>query len=362
MLAEPDAGPDAGPGAATPSGAAEDEVDLDVLEARLDELRHVDGARSLVGPDTVTWRVFGEAVVLLGGARALLMQFAHPLAQALVEHQGFLADPGDRFHRTLRSMYGLAFGDGATMLRMAREVHEKHARVVGRYASSVGPMRAGDRYSANQIAPMLWVAATVTDTTVHTYEALIGPLSLAEKDQLVAEAARLYGLFGIPRERHPADWQAFRAYVDGMLASDVLQVGEDSRALARAVLATPAAGSEPAYAVLRRLTARWLPASLRTAYGMDSGPIARATGATLEAAIRAAVPRLPHSLRICPARLHAERRLRGEDGPDPGAVRIERLLASMLGMGRRHAYRRCSRARAMHGACLPPRINSGRRC
>ncbi|MBK7827509.1 MAG: (2Fe-2S)-binding protein [Nannocystis sp.] len=50
MLAEPDAGPDAGPGAATPSGAAEDEVDLDVLEARLDELRHVDGARSLVGP------------------------------------------------------------------------------------------------------------------------------------------------------------------------------------------------------------------------------------------------------------------------------------------------------------------------
>nr|WP_293272963.1 oxygenase MpaB family protein [Nannocystis sp.] len=202
----------------------------------------------------------------------------------------------------------------------ARAAWSDRARVVGRYASSVGPMRAGDRYSANQIAPMLWVAATVTDTTVHTYEALIGPLSLAEKDQLVAEAPpRAVRLPRSPRPRPRA--------------APCLQVGEDSRALARAVLATPAAGSEPAYAVLRRLTARWLPASLRTAYGMDSGPIARATGATLEAAIRAAVPRLPHSLRICPARLHAERRLRGEDGPDPGAVRIERLLASMLGMG-----------------------------
>ncbi len=317
---------------ASEAARASDEVDLAGLEASLDELRHVDGARSLVGPESATWTVFGESVAVLGGARALLMQFAHPAAQGFAEHSSFLTDAGRRFHSTLQSMYGLAFGDGATLLRMARSLHEKHARVAGSYTRSSGPFRAGDRYSANQIPLLLWVAATVTDTSIHTYEALIGPLSIADKDRLVAEAARMYGLFGIPRARHPADWQQFRDYVDGVLASEILHVGDHSRALARAVLTAPTPRSRPAFAVLRRLTARWLPPSLRSAYGMDEGPLARATSAALELAIRAAVPRLPPSLRICPARLHAERRLRGEHGPDPDGARIEQILASVLGV------------------------------
>ncbi|MDC0670489.1 oxygenase MpaB family protein [Nannocystis radixulma] len=314
------------------AAAGADEVDLDGLESSLDELRHVDRSRSLVGPESATWSVYGESVAILGGARALLMQFAHPAAQGFAEHSSFLSDAGRRYHSTLQSMYALAFGDGATLLRMAREVHEKHARVSGRYAHTSGPFRAGDRYSANQIPLLLWVAATVTDTTVHTYETLVGPLSLADKDRLVAEAARMYGLFGIPRERHPANWQAFRAYVDGVLASEVLNVGESSRKLARAVLTAPTRASEPAFAVLRRLTARWLPPALRSAYGLDERPLERAAGAALERALRAAVPRLPPSLRICPARLHAERRLRGEDGPDPAGLRVEQLLAAALGV------------------------------
>lgn len=312
--------------------AAADEVDLAALEERLDELRHVDGTLSVIGPESVMWRVFGESVSMLGGARALLMQFAHPLAQGLVEHSDFLAHAGDRFHRTLQSMYGLAFGDGATLLRMAREIHEKHARVVGRYTVSAGPFRAGDRYSANQIPLALWVAATVADTSVYTYEALVGPLSRADKDRLVAEAARFSGLFGVPKSRFPADWAAFRGYVDGMLASDTMHVGEHARALARAVLTAPTPRAGPAFAVLRRLTARWLPPALRTAYGLDEGLVARATGAALERAVRAAVPRMPHDLRTCPARLHAERRLRGEVGPSPEALRLESFLATTLGI------------------------------
>jgi hypothetical protein len=66
---------------------------------------------------------------------------------------------------------------------------------------------------------------------------------------------------------------------------------------------------------------------------MEEGPLGRVASATLEATIRTAVPRLPHALRICPARLHAERRIRGEVGPDPGGARIEQILASLLGVG-----------------------------
>jgi hypothetical protein len=135
---------------------AHDEVDLASFEARLDSQRHLDTSRSLVGPETATWRIFGESVVLLGGARALLMQFAHPLVQGLADHSSFLTEPGDRFHRTLQSMYGLAFGDGPTMLRMAREVHEKHARVVGHYHAHGRPLpRRGPLQRQSGAAPPL---------------------------------------------------------------------------------------------------------------------------------------------------------------------------------------------------------------
>ncbi|MFO0608744.1 MAG: cyclic nucleotide-binding domain-containing protein [Polyangiales bacterium] len=309
-----------------------DEVDLEAFEARLDGLRRVDTSRSLCGPETVTWRVYGETVALLGSLRALLLQFAHPASQALVEHSALTSASPARLHRTLESMYGMAFGEGATMLRLAREVHEKHGRVVGRYAESHGRIRAGDRYAANQIELLLWVAATVVDTSVCTHEALIGPLSDADKDRLIAEAADLFGLFGIPQARFPQDWAAFRRYFDGVLASGVLYVNANSRALADSVLRSPAPQSAGLFWALRRLTARWLPESLREPYGLDDGPADRAAGAALERSVRLAVPRLPHGLRVCPARQNAEHRLRGEEGVAPSAARLDRVIAFALGV------------------------------
>ncbi len=324
------------PGAAGPPTSATidpDEVGLEAFEDRLDGLRHIDGARSLSSPDSVTWRVSGQTVALLGAARALLLQFALPaVAQSLVEHSALVGEAPGRLHRTLEHMYGMAFGEGATMMRLAREVHGKHTRVRGQHRGSHGPFRAGQPYSANQVELMLWIAGTVLDTSVLTHEALVEPLSLADKDRLVAEAVDLFGLFGIPAHRFPADWAAFRRYFDGMLASGTLTVGNDARTLAQGVLAAPRHESEPVYWVLRHLTARWLPAPLGRAYGLDEGPVARATAAGLERAIRAAVPRLPRALRYCPARLDAERRLAGQPGRDPGGVRLERVIAAIFGV------------------------------
>lgn len=309
-----------------------DEVDLDAFEARLDGLRHVDTSRSLCGPETVTWRVYGETVALFGSLRALLLQFAHPASQGLVEHSSLTSASPARLHRTLESMYGMAFGEGTTMLRLAREIHEKHARVVGRYAESHGRFRAGDRYAANQIELMLWVAATVVDTSVCTHEALVGPLSPAEKDRLIAEAADLFGLFGIPKARMPQDWASFRRYFEGVLTSGELHVNANSRALADSVLRAPTPQSEALFWALRRLTARWLPEHLRAPYGLEDGPVDRASAAALERAIRLAVPRLPRGLRYCPARQNAERRLRGDPGEEPAAARLDQVIAFALGV------------------------------
>src|SRR4051812_28076661 len=55
----------------------------------------------LYGPDTVTWRVNREAVLLAGGGRALLLQVAHPLVAARGEqHSNYHTDPWGRLYPT----------------------------------------------------------------------------------------------------------------------------------------------------------------------------------------------------------------------------------------------------------------------
>ena len=54
------------------------------------------------GPDSVSWQVHREVTVLFGGARAVLMQAAHPLVIAGARETGFYErNPWKRLQRTL---------------------------------------------------------------------------------------------------------------------------------------------------------------------------------------------------------------------------------------------------------------------
>src|SRR6266851_3791570 len=60
---------------------------------------------------TVLYRVNAETALLLGGARALLMQLALPgVAAGVDEHSDFRSRPLRRLWRTLTLTYRLAFG------------------------------------------------------------------------------------------------------------------------------------------------------------------------------------------------------------------------------------------------------------
>ena len=66
------------------------------------------------GPDSVSWQVHKEVTVLFGGARALLMQAAHPLVIAGAGQTGmFERNPWKRLQRTLILTYTLTFGTKA---------------------------------------------------------------------------------------------------------------------------------------------------------------------------------------------------------------------------------------------------------
>src|SRR3954470_21653340 len=86
----------------------------------------------LYGPDSVTWRVNREAVLLAGGGRALLLQVAHPLVAAGVEqHSNYSSDPWGRLYRTLDLTTKIVFGDAQTAAQASERLQKRHTTVNG---------------------------------------------------------------------------------------------------------------------------------------------------------------------------------------------------------------------------------------
>jgi uncharacterized protein (DUF2236 family) len=310
-------------------------VSVDALESSLARLRAEvrDPGAGLFGPGSALWQVNREAVIFLGGGRAALLQLAHPwVAHAIDQHSVARDDVAGRFQRTFENVFAMAFGGLGEALTSARRVHAVHTRIRGTLAESVGEHRRGDPYWANEPEAMLWVAATLWDTSVQVHERFVGPLSLAEKERYYAETLRFTDLFGIPRERAPADWTAFQAYTRSMLASETLAVGEVARELAASILAARRPSTRPLMGWIRLLTAGLLPPRFRAEFGMRYGRGERAAFAASTLAVRAGARRLPGRLRYLPAYVDAQRRLAGRR-PSRTSALLERSLQHLLAPG-----------------------------
>src|ERR1041385_5155266 len=95
-------------------------------------------------------RVHSEAVVLLGGGRALLLQLAHPaVAAAVAEHSSFRERRVGRLLGTLKPARAIVFGDGPTASAAACSINNIHARI-----QSAG-------YDARDPDLLFWVLATL---------------------------------------------------------------------------------------------------------------------------------------------------------------------------------------------------------
>ncbi|TMK83541.1 MAG: DUF2236 domain-containing protein [Actinobacteria bacterium] len=84
------------------------------------------------GPASVSWKVHRETTVLFGGARALLMQAAHPLVIAGARETGFYErNPWKRLERTLHLTYTITFGTRREAEEAAERINTVHRSVHG---------------------------------------------------------------------------------------------------------------------------------------------------------------------------------------------------------------------------------------
>ena len=243
----------------------------------------------LYDEDAVIRRVDGEGVLLLGGGRALLMQLAHPsVAAGVADHSEFAADPFARLRRTLEASYSIVFGSEEEARRTAAAVRAVHERV------------RGPGYTANDPDLLLWVHATLVDTSLRVYNRFVAPLSPAEQEEFYEQSTLQAELLGCPRGSQPATLDDFREYVRSMVAT--LEVSDTARRLAVDVLHPKVPWvAEPVFELGRQVTVGLLPAPLRLQYGLRWDRARKMALIAASVASRQVVPRIPAVVRRAPS-------------------------------------------------------------
>jgi len=279
-----------------------------LAETDLERLRYALGThevaadRSLFGPGSVTWRVNREAVLLLGGGRALLMQVAHPLVAAGVAgHSDYQRDPLGRLQRTLELTLTITFADAARAIRAVRTIERVHARVHGTLGAEISPFARGTVYDANAPDLLFWVHATLVETALLVYQRYVGSLSVRDRAQYYEESKITARLMGIPNHLIPARYADFKLYMTGMLQGPLLRVGSAARAIAASILRPPLPRiTRPAFWLTGAMTIALLPPVLRQRYGLAGRRAPNIVAQSLAWITPPMLPWLPNALRLMP--------------------------------------------------------------
>lgn len=173
--------------------------------------------------DALIARVNEEPAILLGAGRALLLQLAHPhVAAGVAEHSDFQHNPFKRLQGTLEAVYTMVYGPADLADGVGERVQWIHTFV------------RSDVYEANDPANLLWVHATLLDSALSCYEAVVRPLTEVERETYYQEMVVVAERFGCPRDKQPATHADFQDYWDKQVAT--MTVSDEGRKLVRDVI------------------------------------------------------------------------------------------------------------------------------
>lgn len=261
-----------------------------------------DGDPGLFGPGSLAWSINAESILLLGGGRALLMQVAHPMVAAgVADHSDFTVAPFDRLWRTVDTALTVIFGDSEQWRSAVERVQRIHDVVSGE--------RGGRRYAAVDPDLLLWVHATLVDSSIEAYSRLVRPIPFGVRARYYLEMRRMGTAFGVPEAMHPPTYADFRAYLGRTICA--LEIGDESRVVARRVLSPPTPlVLWPAGIASGLMSVGLLPPPIRSGLGLRWNRGTERAFTAAAAVVRSTLPLLPDRARRWPHAREAERRMR----------------------------------------------------
>ena len=167
-----------------------------------------------LGADSLTWKYFGDARMLLLIFHTGLLQNMHPaVSRALEQHSGkaFLSNPWNRLLRSLPPILGVVY-DGPQANTTGRTVRDFHTGIKG-------TLRSGKAYHALQPDIFYWTHATFFQAIITTQQYFGTPLSEQDQAQLYQESIQWYAQYGVSMRPVPPDHESFKRYWADMLCT-----------------------------------------------------------------------------------------------------------------------------------------------
>ena len=160
-----------------------------------------------LGPDSLTWKYFGDLRTGMMGVWIGALQNMHPqLGAGVAEHSILLREPLQRVTRSVYPIMGVVY-DGDRAAQTGQQIRGYHTTIKGVDA-------AGQRYHALNPETFYWAHATFFMLVVKTAEYFCGGLTEAEKRQLFDEHVQWYRMYGMSMRPVPRTWEEFQEYWD----------------------------------------------------------------------------------------------------------------------------------------------------
>ncbi|MFF5295723.1 oxygenase MpaB family protein [Paractinoplanes globisporus] len=167
------------------------------------------GDLGLFGPDSVTWRLHREPILMLGGLRSLYLQALHPRAVAgVTQNSNYRSDPWGRLTRTSTYVGTVIWGTTEEARLAASRVRRLHARM-----TAVDP-RTGERFRIDEPELLRWVHVAEVESFLTTAVRAGVRLTSDEIDRYYTEQLKAAELMGIDPTTVPATAAEVTAYYD----------------------------------------------------------------------------------------------------------------------------------------------------
>ncbi|MGV0716195.1 oxygenase MpaB family protein [Mycolicibacterium sp. XJ662] len=162
-----------------------------------------------LGPDSLTWKYFGQWTGMLQGPWAGSMQNMHPqLGAAVEQHSIFFRERMPRLFRSVYPIGGVVF-DGDRAPRTGAQVRDYHIGIKG-------VDDQGRRYNALNPDVFYWAHATFFKSVLLSAEWVGGGLTEDQRRQLFDEHVEWYRMYGMSMRPVPKTWEEFQEYWDHM--------------------------------------------------------------------------------------------------------------------------------------------------
>jgi uncharacterized protein (DUF2236 family) len=174
-------------------------------------LESMSGDVGLFGPDSVTWKLHREPIMMLGGLRSLYLQALHPRAVAgISQNSGYRADPWGRLLRTSNYVGTVIYGSTDEVQLAASRLRRLHAGM-----SAVDPA-TGERFRIDEPDLLRWVHVTEVESFLTTAVRAGVRLTADEVDGYYTEQLRSAELVGLDPATVPSTAAEIAAYFEAM--------------------------------------------------------------------------------------------------------------------------------------------------